>query len=226
MNWDSVIEGTVAGVAASAALGAGAFSYSRLRDWRLHKKITDTLARFSTGQGLNGVTIGISNYTSTRITIRSVSFSGAKSRYRLNPAGETSTLSIDRGRKLTTKEMEDLKAGKEVLISQEVGFTHSWQETAPVSGFIEIAPYTSHTFLLPAQLLADFDDRIEGILVIAEYTTPSGRIDLVEGKIIYGMDALNNLIGHYVGQIKSGALNVGRARFGLPAIKLNEKRKA
>lgn len=226
MKWDSVIEGTVAGVAASVALGAGAFCYSRLRDRLLRAKINETLTRFSTGQSIQGITVRISNYTNTQFTVRSVSLSGAKSRFRLNSAGETSTLSIDRGRKLTESEMAELKAGKEILISQEVSFTHSWREDAPVSGFIEIAPYTSHTFLLPAQLLADFDDRIDGILVIAEYFRRSGRIELVEGKIINGMDALNQSISHYVGQIKSGALNVGRERFGLPAIKLNEGRKA
>ena len=225
MNWSSIIEGAVGGVAASIVLGLSAYGYTKYRNHRLRKALKQTLTRFSNGQNAYGVSIGISNYTSRPITIRSVSLSGKKSRYRLNPEGETSTLSIDRNEKLSKAQLEQIKTGKMVQISQEIGFTHSWREQPPISGFIEIAPYTSHSFLLRAELLVDYDDSIDGILIIAEYSTWDGSLELIEGRIVDGMDGLNHSIEHYVGQIKSGSLNKGRAAFGIPALKIPQKPK-
>jgi hypothetical protein len=219
MNWTSIIEGTAAGVAASIVLGLAAYCYSFARNRILRKAVERTLTSFSSGQSVFGVTVGISNHTQRPIIIRSVSFNGAKARYRLNPEGETSTLSVDRKRKLTAAELKELQSGKMVQISQEVGFTHSWREKPPASGFVEITPYTTHHFVLRAELLVDFNDRIDGVIVVAEYTAWNGVIELVEGKIVDGMDALNTTLEHYTGQIKTGSLNKARAMFGAPQLK-------
>ena len=126
MNWSSVIEGAAGGVAASIVLGLSAYGYTKHRNHRLPKALKQTLTRFSNGQNAYGVSIGLSNYTSRPITIRSVSLSGKKSRYRLNPEGETSTLSIDRNEKLSKEQLEQIKAGK--MVSVRAVASRSWPD--------------------------------------------------------------------------------------------------
>jgi hypothetical protein len=70
INWNSVLQGATAGVAASLILGLGALLRHRVKDLIFRWRLKRSFRFLSLGQGLDGLTVGIQNQLGQPFTVR------------------------------------------------------------------------------------------------------------------------------------------------------------
>lgn len=219
MNWNSIIEGTSAGVAASILLGIFSISRDFIRDWTLRFRIANSFCALSSGSSIYGVTIGISNKVGNTYQIRSVVMRTNSIDHRLNATGDVKTSFDGQFPKPSKEQLRMLKEGKvkTIELKGEVQYG-SWRMEPSRDGFVTIEPFTSHTFILPAQAVTQITDEIEEIGIVVQYTNRSGSVKILEVSVPNSKINIQSTVEHYKREILSGRLNHARKSFGLDPI--------
>ena len=172
-----LIEGATAGVVASVLLGTFAVIRGVIRNGWLRVKAHRTLRCVGYGNSINGVTVSLKNWAGFPIVIRELVMITNTMEYLFNPTGEASSSFPSEYPRLTRAQKKILKAGGQIGLPQQRKFI-TWKTSPPLSGFVTLAPFTNQTFLLPNALLKDFNSKVSGVRIVAEYlsTTKRNRI--------------------------------------------------
>jgi hypothetical protein len=224
-NWDSVIQGIAIGVAASSILAAFSLSRDAIRNLVFKIRLRREFRWLSFGTGLDGVSIGVRNHLGKAFTVREFVMIADKRDYRLNPTDEVISSFKGQYPKLSRKQRRMLKKGKisSIPLSSEIQF-RPWRSEKTREGFVVVQPFTSHKFLLPAELIPDFNGTISGFRVTVEYDSwPRGSVKIVQVQTRESIDQVRNVVQQYREQILSGSLNAARAAFGKPPVTAKSK---
>jgi hypothetical protein len=219
LHWDSVVEGVTAGIAASVLLGIFALSRDTIRNVVLRLRLMRAFRFLSCGSRLEGITLGIRNHIGRTFTIRQIVMITDKSDYRFNPTGEVATSFKKQHPRPSRKQLRLLKRGKikSIPMGTEIQF-RSWRSAPTLEGFVVAQPYTSHTFLLPAQLIADFDAVITGFCITLDYESWTHAIKIMQVRTSGSLDQVRKTVEQFKKQIKDGSLDSARAKFRQPPI--------
>jgi hypothetical protein len=222
INWNSVLQGATAGIAASLILGIGSLLRHRVKDsvfrWRLRR----SLRLLSLGHTLDGLTTGIQNQLGQPFTVRHLVLVTDTADLRFDATDEVTSSFKGQLPKLPRKQLRALKKGliKEIPIGTEVQFRSlkSWQSTPTREGFVTVEPYTSHRFLLPYQLLAEPERTPRGFRTTIEYEAWPQKRKILQITTTGSLDQVKKMLEHARIEISNGSLNTARARFGKPPI--------
>jgi hypothetical protein len=219
-NWDSVIQGIAIGVAASSILAAFSLSRDAIRNLVFKIRLRREFRWLSFGTDLDGVSIGVRNHLGKAFTVREFVMIADKRDYRLNPTDEVISSFKDQYPKLSRKQRRMLKKGKisSIPIGQEVQFRSFWRSGPTHEGFVVVQPFTSHQFLLPAQLLSNFDGTISGFRITVEYESWTHSVKIIQVQTSASLDQVRQTVEQYRSEILSGSLNKARAAFRKPPI--------
>lgn len=219
LNWNSVVEGITAGVAASVLLSVFVLSRDAARNLILRVRLNRAFRLLSCGSGLDGITVGVQNHIGRPFTVRQVVMITDKGDYRFNPTGEVTSSFKNQYPKPTRKQLRMLKRGEisSIPIGTEIQF-RSWRSGPTLEGFIVVQPFTSHQFILPAQLIADFDGAISGFRITVEYESWTHAVHIIQVHTRGSLDQVRKTVEHYRNEIVTGSLNAARAAFRRPPI--------
>lgn len=230
MNWQPIVEGIITGVSASVVIAAAVVFKDRIRDFFLKRRVIKNCQTISFGGGIHGAHVGLSNYTGISLVIRSVVLMAESSNLVLNASNEVKSVFPKRQKTRLSKEQKrKIKAGEEVLLSQELAFGTSWHEKDQVTGFVELAPYTSRSWNLHPEINLKSGTHLNAVAVEIEYRTHSGTIEVVSVITDGRIDGLKSYIDSINHQLAEGSFNHARKLFGLSPIKgfpTKEKEKA
>jgi hypothetical protein len=217
INWNSIVEGTSAGIAASVILGAAIISRERFRNIILRFRLSRIIRKASVGEGIDGVTTSISNQVGWPFVVRELSLCTDKLSYRMNPTGKVETVFKGRYPKLTRTQKKTIKHGTAIEIGSEIQY-RSWREEPTVEGFITVSPYTSHQFILPSSLVVDYESEVRFIRLILEYVSVTGVPKILKIEESRWANALQKMLIRHRDELRTGKLNEARRRFGKPPI--------
>lgn len=200
LNIDSIIEGATAGVVASVLLGAFAIIRNAIRNGWLRVKAHRTLRFIGYGNSINGVTVSLRNWAGFPIIIREVVMTTNTMEYVFIPTGEASSTFPSEYPRLTRAQKKTLKAGGHIGMPQQRKFI-MWKTSPPVSGFVTLAPFTNQRFLLPSSLLKDFNSKVSGVRIVAEYLSTAKRNRILQKTVQTPIAArLQEIIERFNGQ--------------------------
>ena len=216
---NSIVEGLAAGVAASLLLGLFVIARNLLRDAYLRWQLTRQFRNLCLGTSIRGITLNLRNHLGRPFTIRRAVLVTDKANYRFSPTGEVSTSFDEDHPKITWQQSQLLKTGKvnAIQVGAEFQF-RSWQAAPTPAGFVEAESFTSHEFVLPAQLFADFDSTILGIRVTIQYQTWTKTAKLLTVESQGSVEHLRSTVAQFREQIRSGSLDKARAMFRMPPV--------
>ena len=222
INWNSVLQGATAGVAASVILGIGALLRHRVKDsvfrWRLRR----SLRLLSLGHTLDGITTGIQNQLGQPFTVRHLVLVTETADLRFDATDEVTSSFKGQLPKLPRRQLRALKKGliKEIPIGTEVQFRSlkSWQSTPTKEGFVRVEPFTSHRFLLPYQLLAGPARTPSGFKITIEYEAWPQKRKILQLATAGSLEQVKKMVEHARSEMLNGTLNTARTQFGKPPI--------
>ena len=219
VNWNAIVEGIAAGVAASVLLTVFALARDFFRNLFLRIRISRSFRFLSCGSGLDGLTVGVSNHIGRAFTIRQIVMITDRGDYRFNPTGEVTSSFKHQYPKPTRKQLRMLKRGKiaSIPIGTEIQF-RSWRSAPTSEGFTVVQPFTSHQFVLPAQLLVDFAGIIAGFRITVEYESWTHAIKIMQVHTRDSIEQVRKTVEHFRNEIVSGSLDSARAAFRRPPI--------
>jgi hypothetical protein len=138
--------------------------------------------------------------------------------YRLNSGGEVNSSFPGDSPKLTRTEKRRLKQGFRIEGRPRLQFG-AWRVPAPASGFITIAPFTAHTFMLPLHFVADLKSIPTSLRIVLEYESWTHDIRIVQREIP-AAKVLGLQIKKLKSELESGTLNKARRKFNLPEVRI------
>lgn len=219
INWNSIVEGASAGIAASILLGLFVILRGLGRERLLRFRLVRNLRRLACGSGITGVTVGVSNEVGRPFTVRHVALVTDKMSFKLNPTGEVSTHFNRMYPKITRKQKRLLKEGKITAIPMGTEVQHrSWQAAPTVEGFTVVAPYTSHQFVLPAELVAGIEGDVTELQITLEYTNWAGTVRIMKIPAKSNADQIQKTVERLKKEIESGSFDRARAMFRMPPV--------
>src|SRR6266567_4137814 len=109
IDWNSVVEGITAGVAASVLIAAFVIARDLVRNGYLRFRLRREFRFLSCGSSLDGITVGVRNQVGKSFTVRHIALLTDKVDYRLNPTGEVTTSFKNQHSKPTRKQLRMLK---------------------------------------------------------------------------------------------------------------------
>ena len=193
LNWNSLVEGIAAGVAASVLITIFVISRDALRNVFLRIKFMRAFRLPSCGtRALDGVTLGLSNQIGKVFIVRDVVMVTDRGDYRFNPTGEVTSSFKGQYKKPTRKQLRMLKKRqiKSIPIRKEYQF-RSWRTGPTPEGFTELRPFTNQEFLLPTPLITDFDARISAFRVTLEYENWTHNTKIIQVRTRGSVDQMH-----------------------------------
>jgi hypothetical protein len=140
--------------------------------------------------------------------------------YLLNSSGEVRSSFPGDSPKLTRAEKRRLKRGERIEGRPRLQFG-AWRVPPPASGFITIAPFTAHTFLLPLHFVADVKSGPTGLRIVLEYESWTHDVRIFQRQIPAGK-MLSLQLNQLKSELESGTLNIARRRFNLPEVRSSQ----
>lgn len=158
-------------------LGTFTIIRNAIRNGWLRVKAHRTLRFIGYGNSISGVTVSLRNWAGFPIIIREVVMITNATEYVFIATGEAASTFPSEYPRLTRAQKKTLKAGGHIDMPQQRKFI-TWKTSPTVSGFVTLAPFTNQKFLLPSALLKDFNSKVSGVRIVAEYlsTTKRNRI--------------------------------------------------
>lgn len=217
INWNSIIEGTSAGIAASAILASLVILRENFRNVFLKYKLSRIIKNAAVGDSIDGVTTSIQNKIGWPFVVRELSICTNNVNYRMNPTGEVRTVFRNQHPKLTKAQKKALEQGQAIEVESEISWS-AWRVNPTVEGFIRVEPYTSHEFILPNNLIIDYESNVQSIRLILEYISPTGYPKILKIEESKWAEDIHNMILRQREALTNGNLNELRRRFGKPPI--------
>lgn len=219
-NWNSVIEGASAGLAASIILGFLILIRGYIREAILRYRIKRDFKRVGCGSGIHGLTIGIKNHAGRTFKVRELVMVDTKISFTLNPTGDVSTDFKGGDVQLTRKQKKMLKKGIIDKIPIRSVLAHTpWRTTPSPEGFVIIEPFTSHQYIMPLEMIDALSGDIQSLEIIIEYTTWSNQTRIMRISSSEMVKQIQMTIDHLKPQLESGQLDKARKMFGVPPVR-------
>lgn len=219
INWNSIIEGASAGVAASVLLGLFVISREFVRDFVLRLRISRSFRLLSCGNSIDGITVGVANRVGTPFTLRQLMLETTKMNYRFNPSGEVTSCFKGQYPKISRKQRRQLKEGKIEAIEMSCEMQYKTWHTKPTQeGFTLIAPHTRHQFVLPAEIVVDMPNTVKGFQLVVEYSTWRNVVKVMKVVTKDNNEQIGKAIASYQQEIECGSLDEVRSSFGKPPV--------
>lgn len=224
ITWNSIIEGTVAGVVASLLFAALVVIRDLWRIQRFKEKLRANLRNITCGNGIHGITVSIHNLTGHEFTVHDVVLVCERSHYAFNCTGEVSSYIPRRRRALTPDETKRLERGETVEAEPSHVSFRSSSKSIGDGRLAPARPFTSVGYLLPAEILTNVSDVVRHIRIAVEYVAANGRIDVLEETSVgASAEYLKILLSQYSDPTKRAQFNEARKVFGLPPIGVSPK---
>ena len=97
----------------------------------------------------------------------------------------------------------------------------SWIVNPTHTGFVDVTPFTSQQFVIPAELFAHFKGIPNGLRTTVEYESWTGRVSILdqtsEG---WAVQNLKQTVTQFHEEVLNGNFNKARMKFGFPPIDL------
>lgn len=190
MDWNGIVEGTSAGVAAALLLGLFAIFRGHIRNLILRWGIRRRFRFLGFGGDLEGATIGVVNHLSRGFRIREATIVTRSTEYRLNPTSEITTSFKQQHPKFTRKQKKLAKLGQPIHLRSTVMFIKQLKPDNAFDEFLEVSPFTERTFSLPTLVASQIQDPIEGIRFVVEYDNYTGGVDIMN---VYSTESVKNV---------------------------------
>lgn len=150
----SIVEGATAGVVGSVLYTLLTVAREQYQVWSFKKKLATELRRSTCGSGIQGITTSVRNLTGTKFTVRQVALVADNAVLLFNATGVVSSAIPSRPHKLTPDQKARLQKGEAIEVGPPEMQFRPWKVGIGDAGFVEVQPFTSHEFLLPAELVA------------------------------------------------------------------------
>lgn len=214
-NWQSMIEGTVTGVAATVALGLMILARNLINNLIIRFQIVKCLKATNVGVSIFGLTSTIFNNTAKEFKIRYFALVAAEGNYKIKATAESRLSERPKKPKLTKEQKELLKAGKEVQMGTEIEYGPPLEREVQ-RGTVTIPPFTEQDFLLHANFIKTYKGPAFHLIIKAEYVNYTDDIVLLTIETPKKSSKfMNQQIAHYKKGSDEGSLWEGRRRFGL-----------
>ena len=216
---DSVAQGTTTGVVGALVFWGFALLRDSSRNLLLRRAIRGELRFLSCGGGIQGLTTTVQNHLQKSFTVRAVVLVTDEAEYVFNATGKVES-SIPSKPKFTKDEKARLKRGEAIPGKTQVQH-RSWIVNPAHTGFVEVTPFTSQQFIIPAEIFATFNGKPNGLRTMVEYESWTGKVRILEQDSEgWAVENLKQTVAHFREEVLSGNLNKARMMFGFPPINL------
>lgn len=219
VNWNSVVEGATAGIAASVILGVGALSRKNLNDFWFRRTVKREFRLISCNVSLDGITVALRNHSGKAFTVHHLAMITDCGDFRFDPLNEVTSSFKGQHPKPSRSQLRALKSGriKEIPLGVEYQY-RVWRSNTTREGFVTIEPFTSIEFLLPYQLLANHEGAPAGFRITIEYEAWPQKRKIWQLIIDSSLEQARKTVERAREQLRNGTLNETRAKLGKPPI--------
>ena len=220
IEYDKIFQGVVQGVAAAVVFWSFGVLRDRLRNIMLRYSIKRQLKKVGCGGGIYGITTEVRNHLQKSFTVREVKLLTSRGEYLFNATGVVSTSAPPKKFKPSKEEKAKLERGE--MIEGPVRIEHrSWQAHPTHSGFVEVLPFTSQGFVLPAELFHMLQGETLGLSTTVEYETWTKKTRLLEQQSQgWALDTVKMNVTKLQKEILSGTFNQARAMFRMAPVQV------
>jgi hypothetical protein len=217
----SVLEGATAGVVGSLLFGLLLIGRDWLKFKRFKRKLSRILRATGCGAGIRGMTTNIRNPTGFEFVVREVALVTDKAVYMFNATGQVRSSWEEQPPQFNAAQLEKLKKGEAVEAGPPKMEYRRWEVGVGEGGFVAVAPFTSHEFLLPAELIAGTKAKPLYLRVIIEAKNWLGERELMQENTAeeFAIRSLDGALQSFRPGIGLDGLNATRVMFRLPPIK-------
>jgi hypothetical protein len=222
IHWDAVVEGATAGIVASILLALWAVLRDVIRNYCLKRALRRELRIISCGHTTAGITTQVQNFVGKEFTVREIALVTDRLECPFTATGNVTSCLKDVKLKLTKDQREKLNKGESIPVSLPRISKGTWRVGSPPTGFRSIAPFTSHEFLLPAELVVfALSAKPVCLRFTVEYQSWTHKSTLIQQCTVgVAVKRLQQTFDFYCNELLSGNLNKARLRLGLPEIKI------
>jgi hypothetical protein len=222
IHWDAVVEGATAGIIAAILLAPWAVLRDVIRNYCLKRALRRELRIISCGHAIGGITTEVRNIVGKEFTVREVFLVTDRLECPFTATGNVTSCLKEAKPKLTKDQREKLDRGEAIPVSLPRISKTTWRVGSPPTGFMTIAPFTKHEFLLPAELFVfAFNAKPVCLRFTIEYQSWTHKSTIIQQCTVgVAVKRLQQTFEFYFNELLSGNVNKARARLGLPEIKL------
>jgi hypothetical protein len=222
IHWDAVVEGATAGIIASILLALWAVLRDIIINYWLKRALRRELRIISCGHAIAGLTTEVRNLIGKEFTVREIVLVTDKLECPFTATGSVTSCLKEAKTKYTKDQMERLKKGEAIPVSLPRISKATWRVASPPTGFMTIAPFTKHEFLLPAEMFVfAFSAKPVCLRFTVEYESWTHKSTIVQQCTIgVAVKRLQQIFDFYCKELSSGNLNNARETWGLPKVKI------
>jgi hypothetical protein len=215
----AIIEGTTVGVVGSVLFAALTIARDQLKVWSFKRKLRAELRSTGCGSGIRGITTRIDNLTGAEFTVREIAMVTDRAVLLFNATGEVKSCVKPKKDKLTQEQRTRIAKGEAVEVGPpEVQF-RPWRVGIGDGGFVTVKPYTSHEFLLPAELAAGSDAIPQHLRITVEHKGWMGDTEITQETTTgFAAESLKQIFEQFRSGPALENLNKARLMFRLPPV--------